>query len=91
MTILRIPYSLGVAVVWSVLVYFSVNLDPSAERFFIFVLLLFLLHGMGIALFRAMSSAARNQTVSLIAGCFIFLVLLMLGGFLLAKQDTPVW
>lgn len=79
------------AVVWSILVYFSVNLDPSASRFFIYVLLLFLLHGMGISLFRALSSAARNQTVSLIGGCFVFLLLLMLGGFLLAKDDTPVW
>ncbi|KAK9794008.1 hypothetical protein WJX73_008792 [Symbiochloris irregularis] len=90
-TLLRLPYSLLVAVVWSVLVYFSVNLDPSPGRFFTYVLLLWMLHGMGISLFRAISSATRNETVSLISGCFIFLVLLLLGGFLLSKHDTPVW
>lgn len=45
-TLLRLPYSLLVAVVWSVLVYFSVNLDPSPGRFFTYVLLLWMLHGM---------------------------------------------
>ena len=85
-TVLRTPYSLMVAVIWSVLVYFSVNLDPSPGRFFTYILLLFLLHGMGVAMFRAISSATRNETTSLIAGCFLFLVILILGGFLLAKR-----
>ena len=87
-TVLRTPYSLMVAVIWSVLVYFSVNLDPSPGRFFTYILLLFLLHGMGIAMFRAISSATRNETVSLITGCFLFLVLLILGGFLLSKRES---
>lgn len=90
-TVLRAPYSLFTAVLWSILVYFSTNLDPTPGRFFTYVLLLFLLHGMGIAMFRAISSATRNETVSLITGCFLFLVLLLLGGFLLSKDNTPVW
>jgi len=32
-TLLRIPYSLTEAVVWTVLVYFEVNLAPTAGRF----------------------------------------------------------
>ena len=44
---------------------------------------------MGISMFRAISSATRNEVSSLIVGCFFFLALLLLGGFLLPRC-TPV-
>ena len=40
---------------------------------------------MGISMFRAISSATRNEVSSLIVGCFFFLALLLLGGFLLPR------
>ena len=43
-TVLRIPYSFAIALVWSVMVYYPTNLAPEASRFFTFLLLLFLLH-----------------------------------------------
>ena len=43
-TLLRIPYSLGISIVWSVVVYWPCNMAPEASRFFTFILILFLLH-----------------------------------------------
>ena len=60
-------------------------------RFFTFILLLFLVHSMGIALFRFMGALARNEVVASTGGSFLFLVMLLVGGFLLGKQDIPNW
>ena len=40
-------------------------------------------------MFRAISSAARHEVMSLIVGCFGFLALLLLGGFLLPRCAPP--
>ena len=44
---------------------------------------------MGISFFRAISSAARNEISSMILGCFLFLSLLLLEGFLLPCCKHP--
>ena len=46
-TLLRLPYSFAIALVWSAMVYYPCNLAPEASRFFTFLLLLFLLHKCG--------------------------------------------
>lgn len=48
-TLLRIPYSLLESFLWSIIVYWSVGLAPTAARFFTFWLLLFLSHQVGLA------------------------------------------
>eukprot|EP00208_Stichococcus_sp_RCC1054_P006723 CAMPEP_0206141786 /NCGR_PEP_ID=MMETSP1473-20131121/14100_1 /ASSEMBLY_ACC=CAM_ASM_001109 /TAXON_ID=1461547 /ORGANISM="Stichococcus sp, Strain RCC1054" /LENGTH=1124 /DNA_ID=CAMNT_0053536477 /DNA_START=231 /DNA_END=3601 /DNA_ORIENTATION=+ len=90
-TIIRIPYSLLCATLWSVITYYPVGLAPEASRFFFFLFMLFLLHSMGIAMFRCIASICRNETVASTGGSFFFLVLLLLGGFLLARGDIPGW
>ena len=55
-------------------------------RFFTFMLLLFLLHSMGLGMFRVIASLCRDETISSTGGAFFFLVLLLLGGFLLPRR-----
>eukprot|EP00891_Asterochloris_glomerata_P005114 jgi/Astpho2/5114/Aster-06326 len=90
-TLLRLPYSIGAAFLWAAIVYYPTGCAPEASRFFTFVLLLALVHSMGIAMFRTIGALARNETVASTGGSFLFLVLLLLGGFLLAKQDMNPW
>ncbi|BDA40539.1 Pleiotropic drug resistance protein 1 [Coccomyxa sp. Obi] len=90
-TILRLPYSLTAAVLWCSIVYYPVGLAPEPGRFFTLILLLAMLHNMGISLFRFNGSLCRNENVASTGGAFLFLVLLLLGGFLLAKGDIPPW
>ncbi len=53
-------------------------------RFFIFGLLLFLLHQMGIGMFRFIAGLARDDKIASTGGSFFFLSILVLGGFLLS-------
>lgn len=64
---------------------------PLLCRFFTFILLLFLVHSMGIAMFRCLGALARNEVIASTGGSFFFLILLLVGGFLLAKQNIPDW
>lgn len=43
-TLLRVPYSALESFLWTVIVYWSVNMAPTAGRFFTFWLLMFLAH-----------------------------------------------
>ena len=50
-----------------------------------------MLHSMGIGLFRFNGALCRNENIASTGGAFLFLVLLLLGGFLLSKNDIPPW
>lgn len=63
-------------------------------RFFTFLLFLFLLHTLGISMFRFVAALCRDETVMAVAGSAFFLVLILLGGFLLSaglplRTDQP--
>ena len=57
---------------------------PDLSRFFTFLLFLFLLHTLGIAMFRFVAALCRNETVMAVVGSAFFLILILLGGFLLS-------
>jgi hypothetical protein len=59
--IMRIPYSFVEAMIWSLICYFSIGLAPEANLFFRYFLLLFLMHQMGIGLFRTIGAIGRNM------------------------------
>lgn len=50
--ILRLPFSAVEGIVWSICVYWLVGLDPEPGRFFMFMLILTLMHQLSISLFR---------------------------------------
>ncbi|KAL2643201.1 hypothetical protein R1flu_010788 [Riccia fluitans] len=89
--VLRLPYSFVEAVIWSSIVYWLVGLAPSAGRFFRYTLLLFMMHQMALGLFRLIASVGRSMTVANTFGSFCLLVAFLLGGFVLSKDNIPVW
>lgn len=89
--ILRVPYSLVEAVVWSVIVYYSVGFSPSAGRFFRYVLVLFSIHQMALGLFRTLAAVARNMIISNTFGSAALLVVFLLGGFIMPKDMIKPW
>ncbi|KAK9820341.1 hypothetical protein WJX72_009201 [[Myrmecia] bisecta] len=90
-TILRLPYSLFIALIWSAIVYYPVGLAPEASRFFTYLLLLVCVHSFGIAMFRALAAFFRDETITSTGGSFFFLILLLNSGFLLSRTDIPDW
>ncbi|PIA48197.1 hypothetical protein AQUCO_01400641v1, partial [Aquilegia coerulea] len=87
----RIPISLIESSVWVVLTYYAVGLAPSPERFLSQLLLMFNLHQMSLSLFRFIASLGRNQIVTNTFGAFVLLVIFVLGGFIVSKDDIYSW
>ncbi|PSR86164.1 ABC transporter G family member 31 like [Actinidia chinensis var. chinensis] len=83
--ILRVPYSVIEAVVWSCVVYYTVGFAPGAGRFFRYMFLLFSVHQMALGLFRMMASLARDLIIANTFGSATLLVIFLLGGFILPK------
>ncbi|PIN16189.1 Pleiotropic drug resistance proteins (PDR1-15), ABC superfamily [Handroanthus impetiginosus] len=89
--ILRVPYSVIEAVVWSCVVYYTVGFAPGAGRFFRFMLLLFSVHQMALGLFRTMASIARDMIIANTFGSAALLIIFLLGGFIIPKEMIKPW
>ncbi|GKV23295.1 hypothetical protein SLEP1_g33042 [Rubroshorea leprosula] len=89
--ILKIPFSLIDAFLWTVLTYYGIGYSPEPQRFFKQVLVLFLLHQVAISLFRVIASIARNPAVAATFGLFSLLVLYLFSGFTIPLESLPTW
>ncbi|XP_022948217.1 ABC transporter G family member 31-like isoform X1 [Cucurbita moschata] len=89
--ILRVPYSILEAVVWSCVVYYPVGFAPSAGRFFRFMFLLFSVHEMAIGLFRLMAAITRDMVIANTFGSAALLITFLLGGFMIPKEMIKPW
>ena len=57
-----------------------------ARRFFRYFFLLFLMHYMSVTMFRAIGGLTRNLVVANACGSLFLLIILLMGGFVLAKR-----
>ncbi|KAL5060202.1 hypothetical protein RYX36_031806 [Vicia faba] len=89
--ILRIPISFLESLIWIVLTYFTIGFAPSASRFFRQFLALFGIHQMALSLFRFVASVGRSLVVANSLGTLTLLVVFVLGGFIIAKDDIKPW
>ncbi|RHN48647.1 putative sulfate-transporting ATPase [Medicago truncatula] len=89
--ILRIPLSFMESAIWIVLTYFTIGFAPSASRFFRQFLALFGIHQMALSLFRFVAAVGRTPVVSNSLSMLIFVVVFVLGGFIIAKDDIKPW
>ncbi|CAK0784035.1 hypothetical protein CVIRNUC_007238 [Coccomyxa viridis] len=90
-TLLRIPYSLLESFLWSIIVYWSVGLAPTAARFFTFWLLLFLSHQVALNMFRLIGAIGRHIVVAFNIAWGVFILVVLLCGFTLIKPNIPPW
>ncbi|EFJ27083.1 ATP-binding cassette transporter [Selaginella moellendorffii] len=89
--ITRIPVSLLESALWVCMTYYVVGFASSAARFFQQFLLMFLIHQMSGGLFRFIASLSRTMVVANTFGSFTLLIVLVLGGFLLSREDVEPW
>ena len=86
-----IPLRVGQGLLFGVIVYWIVGLNPAASAFFIFVAILVVeglaAQGLGIAV----SAGARNEKVALAIAPAITVVLILFGGFYVNEDTIPVW
>ncbi|PON90758.1 ABC type transporter protein [Trema orientale] len=89
--ILKIPISIIEAAIWVSMTYYVIGFDPSVERFFKQFLILLCINQMASSLFRLMAAVGRNIIVANTFGSFVLLVVMVLGGFVLSREDIPKW
>ncbi|XVF82763.1 hypothetical protein PTKIN_Ptkin16aG0075400 [Pterospermum kingtungense] len=89
--VLRIPLSLLESGIWIILTYYTIGFAPAASRFFRQFLAFFGIHQMALSLFRFIAAIGRTQVVANTLGTFTLLVVFVLGGFVVAKDDIKPW
>jgi len=89
--VLKIPISFLECAVWIGMTYYVIGFDPNIERFFRHYLLLVLISQMASGLFRLLAALGREMVVADTFGSFAQLVLLILGGFLIARDNIKKW
>ncbi|KAK8600453.1 hypothetical protein V6N12_050307 [Hibiscus sabdariffa] len=89
--VLRIPLSFMESGIWIALTYYTIGFAPAAGRFFRQFLAFFGIHQMALSLFRFIAAAARTQVVANTVGTFTLLLVFVLGGFIVAKNDIDPW
>ncbi|KAI4305245.1 hypothetical protein L6164_028622 [Bauhinia variegata] len=85
--ILRVPFSILEAVIWTVVVYYTIGFAPSPGRFFRYMLSLFIVHQMALGLSRMIGAVARDIVLANTFGSAALLV----GGFIIPKGMIKPW
>ncbi|KAF5748216.1 pleiotropic drug resistance protein 1-like isoform X2 [Tripterygium wilfordii] len=89
--ILKIPITFAEVAIWVILVYYVIGFDPNIERFFRQYFLLLCINQMASGLFRFMGALGRNIIIANTLGSFALLAIMVLGGFILSKDDIKPW
>ncbi|KAI3775037.1 hypothetical protein L1987_49605 [Smallanthus sonchifolius] len=89
--IVKIPISFIEAGVWTILTYYVIGYDPHITRFFRQYFLLLAINQMSSALFRFIGALGRNMIVANTFGSFALLLVFVLGGFVLSRDDVKKW
>ncbi|KAL3141609.1 hypothetical protein ABBQ32_004850 [Trebouxia sp. C0010 RCD-2024] len=87
----RIPYSLFVSLIWTVVTYFPVGLAGEPGRFFMYWAIVFVTHQVGVTLFRCIAVVTRNIVVANGLGMLMLLCTILLDGFVIPKRYIHPW
>ncbi|XWS16592.1 hypothetical protein CRYUN_Cryun34aG0102300 [Craigia yunnanensis] len=89
--LLRIPLSFAESGIWIILTYYTIGFAPDASRFFRQFLAFFAIHQMALSLFRFIAAVGRTEVMANTLGTFTLLIVFVLGGFVVAKNDIEPW
>jgi ABC-type multidrug transport system ATPase subunit len=87
----RIPISLVESLIWILLTYYTIGFAPAASRFFRQLLAYIGLHQMALSMFRFIAALGRVQVVANSFGTFAILLVFVLGGFIVSRDDIQPW
>uniref|UniRef100_A0A803KN58 ABC transporter domain-containing protein n=1 Tax=Chenopodium quinoa TaxID=63459 RepID=A0A803KN58_CHEQI len=90
-TILKIPLSILLAVIWTSLTYYTIGYAPEVGRFFCQALLFSGVHLASISMFRLLASLFRTTVASTFASVIFILFVFIFSGFIFPRPSMPVW
>ncbi|KAK1576693.1 hypothetical protein Q3G72_015814 [Acer saccharum] len=86
--ILKVPFSLLDAFLWTALTYYTIGYSPEPERFFCHFLILFFLHQASTSLYRLIASLVRNPPLAASCGLLSSLLAFLFGGFIIPYRKA---
>ncbi|KAK1422491.1 hypothetical protein QVD17_25636 [Tagetes erecta] len=89
--LLRIPISVVESILWTVVLYFGVDLAPNIGRFFKHLLLVFLIQNVAAGLFRMIAGVCKTMNIANTGGSVVLLLVFLLGGFIIPRNRIPEW
>uniref|UniRef100_A0A0D9XCM5 ABC transporter domain-containing protein n=1 Tax=Leersia perrieri TaxID=77586 RepID=A0A0D9XCM5_9ORYZ len=89
--IIKTPLSLLNVTIWVFITYYVIGFDPNVERLFRQFLLLLVMNETSSGLFRFIAGLARHQVVASTMGSFCILIFLLLGGFVMSRENVKKW
>ncbi|KAJ4749523.1 ABC transporter G family member 36 [Rhynchospora pubera] len=89
--ILKIPISFIEVGAWVFTVYYVIGFDPSIKRFVKQYIILVAVNQMSTGLFRSAGGMARDMVVAYTFGSFELLIFMVLGGFILSRENIKKW
>ncbi|KAK3165312.1 hypothetical protein QOZ80_1AG0031670 [Eleusine coracana subsp. coracana] len=89
--LLRVPSSMFESLIWVLMTYYTIGFAPEASRFFKHLLAVFFIQQMSAALFRFVSGVCRTVVITNTAGSLAVIVMFVLGGFILPRNQISKW
>ncbi|KAH7846555.1 hypothetical protein Vadar_015347 [Vaccinium darrowii] len=89
--ILKIPITFIEVGILVFTTYYVIGFDPNVGRLFKMYLLLLCINQMASGLFRLVASLGRNMIVANTFGSFALLAIVVLGGFILSRDNIKKW
>ncbi|XP_015160196.1 pleiotropic drug resistance protein 1-like isoform X2 [Solanum tuberosum] len=89
--ILKIPITLVEIAIWVCMTYYVIGFEADVGRFFKQIFLLICLSQMASGLFRFLAALGRNIIVANTFGSCALLIVLVMGGFILSRDDVKQW
>ena len=85
----ELPVSLIRALLWSVILYFGVGLTVTAEQFFFWVLVVFIIVDIGYGMAQMFSAISPNEDVAAGAMATLPLFFVVFSGFFIQRDEIP--
>ncbi|XP_065638408.1 pleiotropic drug resistance protein 1 isoform X4 [Quercus suber] len=89
--ILKIPITFVEVAIWVSMTYYVGGFEPNFTRFLKQYFLLVCINQMASGLFRFIAALGRNMTVANTFGSFGLLLVIVLGGFVLSRDEVKKW
>ncbi|GMH11886.1 hypothetical protein Nepgr_013727 [Nepenthes gracilis] len=89
--LLKLPISVIESAIWVSITYYIIGYDPYVGRFFKLWLALFGIHQVASGLFRFNAALGRNMIVANTFGTGALVILMVLGGFIISREDVKKW
>ncbi|KAK9943580.1 hypothetical protein M0R45_009184 [Rubus argutus] len=86
-----IPVSVLESAIWIIFTYYTIGFAPDASRFFKQFLAFIGISQMALSLFRFIAALGRSEVVANTIGSFTLLLVFVLGGYIVAKDDIQSW